>query len=79
MVWFNRCWKCLHGTHFLVLVYLEGELNSGDIYDKFCQGENVDFPSLIEDYLQKRLMALIVLSSDLFNLFHLSVKKIKIF
>lgn len=30
--------------------------NSGDIYDKFCQGENVDFPSLFKDILQKRLM-----------------------
>ncbi|EIM65467.1 hypothetical protein DespoDRAFT_03730 [Desulfobacter postgatei 2ac9] len=27
---------------------------SGDIYDKFCQGENVDFPSLFKDILQKR-------------------------
>ena len=27
---------------------------SRDIYDKFCQGENVDFPSLFKDILQKR-------------------------
>jgi len=28
--------------------------NQPDIYDKFCQGENVDFPSLFKDILQKR-------------------------